>query len=947
MIVKPKGLTATGQTSVHPAKSGSATARTLTAQGAVAKDAPAVGQRGAANDECTAPVAVSGAVVAFPFNNTVNTTGTSGQGNAACLFFGTANINNDEWVVWTASGTGTATVSTCGATASDTKIAVWNGAACPPTAIVACNDDNCSLQSSLSFPATAGNQYLIQIGTFPGGATGSGTMTITGPAGGGGGPANDNCGSATAVGEGTFPFDTTSATQDATVSCGFNANLDVWYSYTPSQTGTATWTTCTLTTLDTVLARFDACGGTQVQCLDDACGLQTQISFPTVAGVPMLLRLAGYNNSQGSGSHTISVVGGGGGGPANDNCASATNIGDGTFAYDLTGATNDWPGTCGGTASAEDVWYRYTASCTGTATVSTCGLTSADTVLTILDECGGPQILCLDDFCGLQTQVNFAVTTGEDYFIRLADFAGGTHAAQFSVSCALPATNDNCADALAISGAGPHNFDNSAATTDGNPDPLCLSFGLDQIENDVWFTWGPATCNPGEFVEVSFCGLTGIDSRVAIYDGTSCTGPILACNDDSCGLQSRVRFAATPGNSYTIRVGTFPGAGGGTGQFTTNCVFVSPPVCTAFNPATDCQESAFLIAYNMTTFAAAEAVSANVPVNSLCIQGLYFNNAPVADSFIVTVYNDAGGIPGSVLDIFTQGVDLTVNGPAPTGQIFVGRDVQEWNLVLGRDIDHAGACKWYEVRNFATGDTTFWMDGDASNGNLQAAQDLNQNGVYEAPAEVVADDLYICINGGFSNNAICFADPCAGLTPANDLCQNAIALTAGTVAGTTACAGADAVQSCSGIAIAPSVWYSVTGTGNTITVDTCASANYDTTLEVYCGGCVGSVCVTGNDDFCGLQSSVSFCTAVGETYLVLVQTEAEFLADGYHRKRTGLNHLAFHAKDRAQVDWFAQEFVKRGHPLLYPDQYPPPADSDYYAVFCEDPDRIKVELVAD
>jgi len=85
----------------------------------------------------------------------------------------------------------------------------------------------------------------------------------------------------------------------------------------------------------------------------------------------------------------------------------------------------------------------------------------------------------------------------------------------------------------------------------------------------------------------------------------------------------------------------------------------------------------------------------------------------------------------------------------------------------------------------------------------------------------------------------------------------------------------------------------------------------------------------------------------GETYLVLVQTEAEFLADGYHRKRTGLNHLAFHAKDRAQVDWFAQEFVKRGHPLLYPDQYPPPADSDYYAVFCEDPDRIKVELVAD
>lgn len=84
----------------------------------------------------------------------------------------------------------------------------------------------------------------------------------------------------------------------------------------------------------------------------------------------------------------------------------------------------------------------------------------------------------------------------------------------------------------------------------------------------------------------------------------------------------------------------------------------------------------------------------------------------------------------------------------------------------------------------------------------------------------------------------------------------------------------------------------------------------------------------------------------GATYIVLVQTEPEFLADGYHRKRTGLNHLAFHAKDRAQVDWFARELPMRGHPLLYPDQFPPTDDSDYYAVFCEDPDRIKVELVA-
>ena len=48
---------------------------------------------------------------------------------------------------------------------------------------------------------------------------------------------------------------------------------------------------------------------------------------------------------------------------------------------------------------------------------------------------------------------------------------------------------DNCANAQVISGLGPHMFDNSAATTDGMPDPLCSAFGSDQVENDVWFEW--------------------------------------------------------------------------------------------------------------------------------------------------------------------------------------------------------------------------------------------------------------------------------------------------------------------------------------------------------------------------------------------------------------------------------------------------------------------------
>ena len=85
---------------------------------------------------------------------------------------------------------------------------------------------------------------------------------------------------------------------------------------------------------------------------------------------------------------------------------------------------------------------------------------------------------------------------------------------------------------------------------------------------------------------------------------------------------------------------------------------------------------------------------------------------------------------------------------------------------------------------------------------------------------------------------------------------------------------------------------------------------------------------------------------LGDTYLVLVQANERYRQPSYHRKRVGLNHLAFHAASRAQVDEFTQALRTRGVPILYEDRHPYAGGPDHYAVFCEDPDRIKVELVA-
>ncbi|WP_164669757.1 VOC family protein [Virgibacillus doumboii] len=85
---------------------------------------------------------------------------------------------------------------------------------------------------------------------------------------------------------------------------------------------------------------------------------------------------------------------------------------------------------------------------------------------------------------------------------------------------------------------------------------------------------------------------------------------------------------------------------------------------------------------------------------------------------------------------------------------------------------------------------------------------------------------------------------------------------------------------------------------------------------------------------------------IDETYIVFVQAEERFLDIPYHRCRVGLNHLAFHARSRKHVDQVAEELRSYGVNILYPDKHPFAGGKDYYAVYFEDPDRIKVELVA-
>lgn len=68
---------------------------------------------------------------------------------------------------------------------------------------------------------------------------------------------------------------------------------------------------------------------------------------------------------------------------------------------------------------------------------------------------------------------------------------------------------------------------------------------------------------------------------------------------------------------------------------------------------------------------------------------------------------------------------------------------------------------------------------------------------------------------------------------------------------------------------------------------------------------------------------------------------------GYNRTHIGLNHLAFWATSRLKVDQIHDQLtIMNPTTLLYDQLYPFAGGQNHYAVYFEDPDRIKLEVVA-
>jgi hypothetical protein len=131
-----------------------------------------------------------------------------------------------------------------------------------------------------------------------------------------------------------------------------------------------------------------------------------------------------------------------------DNCANAKPIGNVTdLVFDTRDATFDGPGLC---MNSPNIWYCYTAPCTGNVTVTTSG-TTYDTMLAAYNGCAcyptsSKLLQCNDDSGnGTDSQVTFAATAGNQYLIEVGGYSSEKGQGLLTVSCegvAIPDKTD-------------------------------------------------------------------------------------------------------------------------------------------------------------------------------------------------------------------------------------------------------------------------------------------------------------------------------------------------------------------------------------------------------------------------------------------------------------------------------------------------------------------------
>ena len=537
-----------------------------------------------ANDTC----GVADIVLADGANGPFTSAGATQDGSSPSCGFDTS-FTQDVWFSYTASsGAGIYSFDTEGSTTlTDTVVSIYDG--CGGNEI-GCDDDGGTGLLSLALAnLTASQNVVVRVAGYQG-ATGIFNLNVNFL---GAGTPGDTCDSAVAAAQGDFPLtgqDNSVSLQDGPVAdCAFFGvdGNDLYYEVTPSDTGTAV---ITLTpedgVFDSVLSAAADCSSIDfsTNCSDaGADGDPETVSLPVTAGVPFIIRAAGWNGATGLFTLDMIVVTGT---PANDDCANAIAL---TLDTVENGTNINATGTslgCTFDASPDDLDVFYSFTNTG-ASASNFHVTlsggSLDTILAVFSDCTLSTRLGCSDFWTAAGDENFIVALNpmQSMIIRVS----GSNNAQgnFTVlvtdeGVANPA-NASCAGAVALT-EGVTLTDNSIqVATDGNSSTCSTNNGPFEDSNALFYSF-TADGSGGDYRFVLECTTFDMaDATLSIFpDCASVPFGALACVNDNFAFFApdleTTDLSLAPNQSVIVRVG---GAGLIGGEFNLTVTKKLPP----------------------------------------------------------------------------------------------------------------------------------------------------------------------------------------------------------------------------------------------------------------------------------------------------------------------------------------------------------------------------------
>ena len=700
-----------------------------------------------------------------------------------------------------------------------------------------------------SVQAASAGTYSVVVRNASGGSSTSRPATLTVGSSSGSGPVNNAFANATVV-SGAL-VNVSGSNVGANKESGEPIHPDsvggasVWWAWTAPSSGTASVFTSG-SSFDTILAVYT---GTAVSALtriasddDSGAGSASLLTFTATAGTTYRILVDGYGGATGSIVLGISIASASSG-ANNDSFANRLTFPStgGTLSGSNASATREaGEPSHAGNGPFKSVWYTWSATASGTVTVSTAG-SSFDTVLAVytgLSVGGLTPVASNDDGPSTTTSVvSFSVTPGMTYQIAVDGYAGATGSVVILLTPPAGSGSGGSGggttlanDAFARpSPVGPSGGEFSVSSVGATKEPGEPDHANQRGGTSLWWSW---TAPASGTVTISTAG-SNFDTILAVYTGNALNDlTAVAANDDIAdAVTSAVSFTARAGQTYRIAVDGYRGASGNVRLSLTLAAGggggVAPVTNDAFaNRATIPSAGGTVTGSNASaTSESGEPFHAGVPAN----RSVWWTWTPAA-SGTYTV-STAGSDFDTVLAVYR------------------GSAVDSLASVASND-DESSTIRTSWLRFSATAGVTYQIVV-ASYGVAAGAIQLSVAGT-SAGATAPANDL-------FARRSLL---PAAG----------------GSVEGYNVGASREPGEPAHArSAAARSVWWSWTPSRSGLANLTTNGSSFDTVLGVYLGSNVTALTeVASNDDHgSSITSSVSFRVTAGLTYQIAVDGYSE------------------------------------------------------------------------